>query len=91
MVFAFCHTYLPQRGLPWWKGTSFSDKEFACNAGDTGEMRLIPGSGRSPGGENGNTLQSSCLENPMGRGAWRANSWTQLSNLAHTHTLASKT
>ena len=30
------------------------------------------GSGRSPGGENGNPLQYSCLGNPMGRGAWRA-------------------
>ena len=30
----------------------------------------IPGLGRSPGEENGNPLQYSCLENPMGRGAW---------------------
>ena len=29
------------------------------------------GSGRSPGGGNANPLQYSCLENPMGRGAWR--------------------
>ena len=54
-------------------------KESACNAGDTG---LIPGSGRSPGGGNGNPLQYSCLGNPMNRGAWRptvhgvAKSWT---------------
>ena len=33
---------------------------------------LIPGWGRSPGGENGNPLQYSCLENSMDRGAWRA-------------------
>ena len=45
------------------------DKESACNAGDLG---LIPGSGRSPGGGNGNSLQYSCLKNPMDRGAWRA-------------------
>ena len=32
----------------------------------------IPGSGRSPGKENGNLLQYFCLENPMDRGAWRA-------------------
>ena len=31
-----------------------------------------PGSGRPPGGGHGNPLQSSCLENPMHRGAWRA-------------------
>ena len=33
---------------------------------------LIPGSGRSPGEENGYTLQYSCLENSMDRGAWQA-------------------
>ena len=37
-------------------------KASACNAGDLG---LIPGLGRSPGEGNGNTLQYSCLENPM--------------------------
>ena len=37
-------------------------KESAYNAGDLG---LIPGLGRSPGGGNGNPLQCSCLENPM--------------------------
>ena len=31
----------------------------------------IPGLGRSPGGEYGNPLQYSCLENPTDRGAWR--------------------
>ena len=35
-------------------------------------MDLIPGSGRSPGGEHGNPLQYSCLENPMDIGAWQA-------------------
>ena len=38
----------------------------------TGNAGLIPGSGRSPGVENGNPLQYSCLENSMDRGAWRA-------------------
>jgi len=42
-------------------------KASACYAGDLG---LIPGSGRSPGEENGNPLQYSCLENPMDGGAW---------------------
>ena len=37
-------------------------KESAYN---TGDLSLIPGSGRSPGEENGNPLQYSCLENPM--------------------------
>ena len=54
-------------------------KESACNAGDPG---LILGSGRSPGEGNDNSLQYSCLENPMDRGAWQAEvhrvaqSWT---------------
>ena len=42
-------------------------KESAYNAGDPG---LIPRSERSPGGGNGNSLQYSCLENFMDRGAW---------------------
>ena len=41
-------------------------RESACNGEDPG---LIPGSGRSPGEGNGNPLQYSCLENPMGIGA----------------------
>ena len=39
---------------------------------DAGDMGSIPGSGRSPGEGNGNSLQYSCLGNPMDRGAWRA-------------------
>ena len=42
-------------------------KESVCNAEDRG---LIPGSGRSSGEGNGNTLQYSCLENSMDRDAW---------------------
>ena len=43
-------------------------KEPTCNAGDTRDAGLIPGSGRSPKGRNGNPLQYTCLENPMDRG-----------------------
>ena len=56
---------------------------ISCKAGDPGS---IPGSGRSPGGKHGNSLQYYCLEIPMDRGAWRptvhgiAKSKTQLSN-----------
>ena len=46
-------------------------QESTRNEGDLG---LIPGLGRSSGGEHGNPLQYSCLENPMDRGAWRATS-----------------
>ena len=75
-----------------WVGHNWCDlaAAAAANAGDVG---LIPGSGRSPGGRNGNALQYSCLENHMDRGAWRvtvheaAKSQTQLGNWAHTHIL----
>ena len=43
-----------------------------ANAGDTRDVGLIPGSGRSLGGGNVNPLPCSCLGNPMDRGAWRA-------------------
>ena len=44
-------------------------KESACNTGDAGS---IPGLERPPGEGKGYPLQSSCLENPMDRGAWQA-------------------
>ena len=47
-------------------------KESACNTGDTGDVGLIRGLGRSCGEGDGNPLQYSCLENPMDRGAWWA-------------------
>ena len=46
---------------------SLDSKTSAYKAGDPGS---IPVSGRSPGEENGNPLQYSCLENPMDGGAW---------------------
>ena len=50
------------------------DKESACNVADTGDSGSTAGSGRSPGGGHGNPLQYSCLENPMGRETWGAQS-----------------
>ena len=47
-------------------------KNLPADVGDTGDMGLITGLGRSPGGGNGSPLQYSCLDNPMDRGAWRA-------------------
>ena len=47
-------------------------KNPPANAGEVRNVGSIPGLGRSPAGGNGNPLQYSCLENPMGRGAWRA-------------------
>ena len=42
-------------------------RTLPANAGD---LNLIPGSGRSSGGGNGNPLQYSCLEDSVYRGAW---------------------
>ena len=59
-------------------------KNPPANAGDVRDAGVFPGSGRSPGGGYGNPLESSCLENPMDRGAWQAavhrvtQSWTRL-------------
>ena len=60
----------------------FLGKESTCNAGDSGDVGSISGLGRLPGEVHVNSLQYSCLENPMDRGAWRATvnrvtkSWT---------------
>ena len=63
-VLLFLGSYEEDLGFP---GGS-AGKESACNARDPG---LIPGLGRSPGKGNGNSLQFSCLENSMDRGAWQ--------------------
>jgi len=61
-------------------------KNLPANSGDAG---WIPGSGRSPGGGNGNPLQYSCLKTSTDRGAWWAivhavaKSWAWLSDRAH--------
>jgi len=47
-------------------------KNPPASAGDAGDVGLIPRPGRSPGRRNGSSLQHSCLENPMDRGAWWA-------------------
>ena len=54
-------------------------KESACNAEDPGS---IPGLGRSPGEEDGNPLQYSCLGNSMDRGAW----WATVYGIAESQT-----
>ena len=48
-------------GLLW----RCSGKESTCNAGAAGDMNLIPGSGRSPGGGHGNPFQYAFLENSI--------------------------
>ena len=44
-------------------------KSPSADAGDIRDMGSIPGAERPPGGGHSNTLQNSCLENPMDRGA----------------------
>ena len=54
-------------------------KNLPAHAGEAGS---IPGLGRSPGEGNGNSLQDSCLENPMDRGAW----WATVHGVAQSET-----
>ena len=58
-------------------------KESACSAGDPDS---IPGSGRSPGEVNGNSLQYSCLGNPMDREDWQATVHGVAKTETHTQT-----
>ena len=66
-------------------------KSLPASAGDLGDVGLIPGSGRSPGGGQSNPLQYFCLENPMDRRSRQATvhrvakSQTQLKQLSTTH------
>ena len=60
-------------------------KNPPASLGDTRDTGLIPGMGRSSGGEDGNPLQHSCCDNPMDSVAWWATvhgsqSQTRLSN-----------
>ena len=55
-------------------------KNPPAKAGDTRDAGSILGSGRSPGGVNGNPLQYSCLENSMDRGAHKASGTTELTH-----------
>ena len=63
-------------------------KKTPAEIGDIREAGSIPGSRRSPGERNGNSLQYSCLENSMDSGAWCATvhgvakSWTRLKQLS---------
>jgi len=89
----FGRTSSSNKGFPGSSGV----KNLTANAGDTGNLGLIPGSGRSPGGGNGSPLEYPCLGNPLDRGAWRVTvhavtkSHTRLSDWAqqqneNTHT-----
>ena len=87
-LFNICFCVAPIHPLGFPSGTEV--KNPPANAGDSGGLGLIPGSGRSAGGGHGYPLQCSCLENPMDRGAWKASvlrvtkSWTRQWS-EHTH------
>ena len=60
---------LQETSLQKWLGVpgGWVIKNLLANARATGDAGSIPGSGKSPGGRNGNPLQYSCLENPHGQ------------------------
>ena len=85
ILYQLSHKGSPFQGLLWVKiQGALVVKHPPASAGDMRDMGSIPGSGRSPGGGNGNPLQYSCLGNPIDRGAWQAlihrmtKSWTWL-------------
>ena len=57
-------------------------KNPPANSGDTRDMGSIPGSGRSPGGRNGNPVWYSCWENSMDTEAW----WAIVYGIPKSHT-----
>ena len=57
-------------------------KNLPASAGDVRDVGSIPGSGRSPGGGDDNSLQCSCLGNPKDRGTW----WPMVHWLAQSQT-----
>ena len=72
--FPSVHNRVKRQGTGCFSGyyTGPSGKELPAHVGDAGDPSSIPGSGRSPGGGNGNSFQYSCLENFLDRGAWWA-------------------
>ena len=64
----------PKAALSYGSPVTLVVKNLPDEAKDVRDTGVIPESGRSPGGGHGNTLQCSCLENPLDRGAW----WLQV-------------
>ena len=76
--------------LPSFTGSSVVVKYPPVNAEDTRDASLIPGSGRSPGIGNGNSLQYSCLEDSMDKGDLQATGAhkSEMTEWQNTHNLA---
>ena len=77
-LYEFNITFLNCKGFP----DGAVVKNLPANARSTGDAGSIPGLGRCPGGGNGNTLQYSCLGNPMDRGAL----WATVHGVAKSRT-----
>ena len=71
--------------LKWDFTRGASAKNPPANAENSRDAGSVPGSGRSPGGGNGNPLQYAYLGNPMDRGAW----WAAVHGVAKSQTLQS--
>ena len=69
-------------GVAWVSQVVLVVKNPPANPGDGRDVGLIPGSGRSPGEGNGNSLQYSCLGNHTDRGAW----WATVHGAARSQT-----
>ena len=76
--YKYAHTHVHIHTCMGFPGHSVV-KNLPVNVGDTGS---IPGSGRSPGKQNGKLLQYSCLGNPMDRGTW----WVTVRGVAKSET-----
>ena len=81
IVFVFLYAILLLLG--WASQVVLVVEKLPANVGDVKDAGLIPGLGRSSGGEHGNPLQYSCLENPMDRGAW----WASVHRVTKSQTL----
>ena len=68
LLFVFLFFWFPCLPHSWF--TPLFLQSISCNAGHLRDEGLIPGSGRSPGGEYGKPLQYSCRGNPMDRRDW---------------------
>ena len=78
-VLLFLKHFLRQEGRIWKHSSKTSGfpggsvvKNLPASEAATGHVGLIPGLGRSPERGHGDPFQCSCLENPMGKGAWKA-------------------
>ena len=87
-----CLDFVLRQDPSWASQVALVVKNLPVNAGDTKDLGSIPGLGKSPGVGNGTPLPNSCLEDPMGRGAWGAivhgatKSQVRLTTHTHTHT-----